>query len=383
MRFVLSSAVLGSPPTWTTTNTKETEMTVTVIDVNAAHPYHVRIGSHLVPEIAELGGRFRNVGIVYQESVSYFVAEIAAALRENGSTVHLFPVPDAEAGKTLVVAEELWIKCGKAGITRADVIMGVGGGAATDLAGFIASTWMRGIAFISCPTSLLGMVDAGVGGKTGINNAIGKNLVGTFHEPQGVFIDLHVLYTLPRSEIVSGMAEVVKCGFIADQRILELVEDNPAAVFDVDGPVLHELVCRSVQVKADVVSCDLRESGLRENLNYGHTLAHAIEQREHYLWRHGNAVAVGMVFAAALARTAGLLNEADVNRTRDIVSAVGLPTSYDAEALDELISTMYSDKKNRTGVLRFVVLDGFGNPVRMENPTQEQLAAAYAEVSKQ
>ena len=184
MRFVLSSAVLGSPPTWTTTNTKEIEMTVTVIDVNAAHPYHVRIGSHLVPEIAELGGRFRNVGIVYQESVSYFVAEIAAALRENGSTVHLFPVPDAEAGKTLVVAEELWIKCGKAGITRADVIMGVGGGAATDLAGFIASTWMRGIAFISCPTSLLGMVDAGVGGKTGINNAIGKNLVGTFHEPQ-------------------------------------------------------------------------------------------------------------------------------------------------------------------------------------------------------
>ena len=161
------------------------------------------------------------------------------------------------------------------------------------------------------------------------------------------------------------------------------MEDNPAAVFDVDGPVLHELVCRSVQVKADVVSCDLRESGLRENLNYGHTLAHAIEQREHYLWRHGNAVAVGMVFAAALARTAGLLTEADVNRTRDIVSAVGLPTSYDAEALDELISTMYSDKKNRTGVLRFVVLDGIGNPVRMENPTQEQLAAAYAEVSKQ
>lgn len=357
-------------------------MTATVIDVNAAHPYHVRIGSNLIPAIAELGGQFRNVGIVYQESVSYFVNEIAAALQQNGSSVHLFPVPDAEAGKTLAVAEELWVKCGKAGITRADVIMGVGGGAATDLAGFIASTWMRGIAFISCPTSLLGMVDAGVGGKTGINNAIGKNLVGTFHEPQGVFIDLSVLHTLPRAEIVSGMAEVVKCGFIADERILELVESHPTAFFDVDGPVLHELVCRSVQVKADVVSCDLREAGLRENLNYGHTLAHAIEKREKYLWRHGNAVAVGMVFAAALARTAGLLTDTDVDRTRSIISKVGLPTHYVAGALDELTSTMYSDKKNRTGALRFVVLDGFGHPVRLENPTPEQLAAAYAEVSE-
>lgn len=236
-------------------------MTPTVIDVNAAHPYHVRIGSHLVEDIAELGGTFRNVGIVYQESVSYFVADIAEALRRHDTTPHLFPVPDAEAGKTLAVAEELWMKCGHAGITRADAIMGVGGGAATDLAGFIASTWMRGIAFISCPTSLLGMVDAGVGGKTGINNAIGKNLVGTFHEPRGVFIDLATLHTLPQAEIISGMAEVVKCGFIADQRIVEVVEENPAAVFQVDGAVLHELVCRSVQVKADVVSCDLREAG--------------------------------------------------------------------------------------------------------------------------
>ena len=357
-------------------------MRSTVIDVKAAQPYHVCIGSHLVPDIAELGSTFRNVGIVYQKSVSTFVADIAAALQSKGTNVHLFAVPDAEAGKTLVVAEELWMSCGNAGITRADAIMGVGGGAATDLAGFIASTWMRGIAFISCPTSLLGMVDAGVGGKTGINNAIGKNLIGTFHEPRGVFIDLSVLHTLPRAEIVSGMAEVVKCGFISDQRIIDLIEENPAAVFDVDGAVLHELVQRSVQVKADVVSCDLRETGLRENLNYGHTLAHAIEQREHYLWRHGNAVAVGMVFAAALARTAGLLNDADVARTHAVLHSVGLPTTYEAGALDELTHTMQSDKKNRNGALRFVVLDGFGNPIRLENPSPQQLADAYSVISE-
>lgn len=350
------------------------------IRVNAASPYNVHIGTQLVDKTAKFAAHYRNVAIVHQPTVEKYAQNIAEKIAELGSHPHMFEVPDAEAGKTLAVAEKLWENCGEHGITRADVIMGVGGGAATDLAGFIASTWMRGIDFISCPTSLLGMVDAGVGGKTGINNAIGKNLVGTFHEPQAVFVDLAALETLPKDELVSGMAEVIKCGFISDLEILRLVRENSDAVFDIKGPILPELVERSIQVKADVVSADLRESGLRENLNYGHTLAHAIEQHEHYQWRHGKAVAVGMVFAAGLAQAAGLLQEKDVDDTRQMISSLGLPVTYPTEEADELISKMYSDKKNRTGVLRFVVLDGFGHPVRLEDPTDAQLAAAFSAI---
>ncbi len=350
------------------------------INVRAASPYSVHIGKGLADETAAFAAQYRNVAIVYQPTVESHARNIAERINNLGARSHMFVVPDAEAGKTLAVAEELWEKCGKAGVTRADVVMGVGGGAATDLAGFIASTWMRGIDFISCPTSLLGMVDAGVGGKTGINNSIGKNLVGTFHEPQAVFIDLQTLETLPKAELVSGLAEVIKCGFISDLEILNLIRENAQDVFDIHGSVLAELVQRSIQVKADVVSADLRESGLRENLNYGHTLAHAIEQRENYKWRHGNAVAVGMVFAAALAQAAGYLTEEDVNDTRNMIASLGLPVTYSTEHADELVSKMYSDKKVRSGVLRFVVLDGYGNPIRLENPTDAQLAAAFSAI---
>jgi 3-dehydroquinate synthase len=239
---------------------------------------------------------------------------------------------------------------------------------------------MRGIRVVQYPTTLLAMVDAAVGGKTGINTAAGKNLVGSFHEPSAVLVDLDVLDTLPVSEISAGSAEIVKAGFIRDPAILDIYENDPAAALDPRGS-LPELIQLSVKVKADVVGQDLLESSLREILNYGHTYGHAVEQHENYRWRHGWAVAVGMVYEAELACAAGLLGEDAVARHRSILTSVGLPTSYDGASLDELLEVMGRDKKNRNGNLRIVVLsdrDGLPYaPVRLEAPTDAALQAAY------
>jgi 3-dehydroquinate synthase len=224
------------------------------------------------------------------------------------------------------------------------------------------------------------MVDAAVGGKTGINTEAGKNLVGAFHQPAAVLVDLATLETLPRNEIVAGMAEIVKAGFIADPAILDLIEANPDAALDPTGQVLPELIRRAVTVKAEVVAADEKESQLREILNYGHTLAHAIERRERYQWRHGAAVSVGLMFAAELGRLSGRLDDGTADRHRSILSALGLPVSYDSDALPQLLEYMAGDKKSRSGVLRFVVLDGLAKPGRLEGPDPSLLAAAYAEV---
>lgn len=231
------------------------------------------------------------------------------------------------------------------------------------------------------PTTLLGMVDAAIGGKTGINTDAGKNLVGAFHQPIAVLVDLDTLKTLPRNELVAGMAEVVKAGFIADPVILDLIEADPQAAIDPAGDVLPELIRRAVTVKAEVVAADEKESQLREILNYGHTLGHAIERREHYQWRHGAAVSVGLVFAAELGRLTGRLDDATADRHRAILTSLALPVSYEADALPELLQIMAADKKTRAGVLRFVVLDGLAKPGRLEGPDPSLLAAAYAEVS--
>jgi 3-dehydroquinate synthase len=234
---------------------------------------------------------------------------------------------------------------------------------------------------VQLPTSVLGMVDAAVGGKTGVNTGAGKNLVGAFHPPAGVLCDLSVLATLPADDLRAGLAEVVKCGFIADPVILDLIEADPVAARDPAGPVLRELVERAIAVKARVVSADLRESGLREILNYGHTLGHAIEKREHYGWRHGDAISVGLLYAAALGRLAGRLDDATAARHRRVLTVLGLPTGYPERAWPDLHAAMRVDKKARGARLRFVVLDGVGRPSILDNPADELLRAAYDEVA--
>jgi 3-dehydroquinate synthase len=261
-------------------------------------------------------------------------------------------------------------------------VVGIGGGAATDLAGFAAATWLRGVPVVLLPTTLLGMVDAAVGGKTAIDIAAGKNLVGAFHPPAGVLADLSALETLPRADYAAGLAEVIKAGFIADGEILRLVTADPRAAARPDGPHTLELVERAIAVKARVVSADLRESGPREMLNYGHTLGHAIEKLERYAFRHGDAVAIGMVFAAEVGRLSGRLTERDVTLHRDLLAAVGLPVTYRRDAWPALRATMSLDKKARGARLRMVVLEGVGNPVIYDSPPEDLLARAYEAVAE-
>ncbi|MDI9974501.1 3-dehydroquinate synthase [Rhodococcus sp. IEGM 1307] len=353
------------------------------VQVQTANPYPVIIGRGLLGELVDELTGTRTVAIFHQPPLAETAEAVRAALAEKGIDAHRIEIPDAEDGKDLAVAGFCWEVLGRIGLTRSDAVVSLGGGAATDLAGFVAATWMRGVRVIHVPTTLLAMVDAAVGGKTGINTEAGKNLVGSFHEPSAVLIDLATLETVPRNEIVAGMAEVVKTGFIADPVILDLIEKDPEAALDPTGTVLPELIRRSVEVKAKVVAADLRESDLREILNYGHTLGHAIERRERYRWRHGAAVAVGLVFAAELGRLAGRLDDATADRHRTILELVGLPTTYDADAFGQLVEGMQTDKKNRAGVLRFVVLDGLAKPGRLEGPDPSLLVAAYSAVARE
>ncbi|MHA6742251.1 3-dehydroquinate synthase [Rhodococcus erythropolis] len=352
------------------------------VEVKTASPYPVVIGRGLLGDlVAEFDGA-RTVAIFHQPPLAETAEAVRAALAEKGIDAHRIEIPDAEDGKDLAVAGFCWDVLGRIGLTRSDAIMSLGGGATTDLTGFVAATWMRGVKVVHVPTTLLAMVDAAVGGKTGINTEAGKNLVGSFHEPGAVFIDLATLETVPHNEIVAGMAEVIKTGFIADPVILDLIEADPKAALDPSGTVLPELIRRSVEVKAKVVAADLRESDLREILNYGHTLGHAIERRERYKWRHGAAVSVGLVFAAELGRLAGRLDDATADRHKSILDLVGLPTSYDGDAFGDLMKGMQTDKKNRAGLLRFVVLDGLAKPGRLEGPDPSLLVAAYSAIAR-
>ena len=352
------------------------------IEVAVDPPYPVIIGSGVLDTVGELLGSRHKVVILHQPALADTAEAIRKQLSGKGVDAHRVELPDAEAGKDLKVVGFIWEVLGRIGVGRTDAVVSLGGGAATDVAGFAAATWLRGVDIVHVPTTLLAMVDAAVGGKTGINTDAGKNLVGAFHQPAAVLVDLELLKTLPRNELVAGMAEIVKAGFIADPVILELIEADPEESVDPSGPVLPELIRRAVQVKADVVAADEKESALREILNYGHTLGHAIERRERYRWRHGAAVSVGLVFAAELARLAGRLDDATVRRHRDVLTALGLPVSYDAGALPELMKYMAGDKKTRSGTMRFVVLDGLAKPSRLEGPDPALLAAAYAEVSQ-
>jgi 3-dehydroquinate synthase len=350
----------------------------TRIAVGGPQPYEVVIGTGLLGELPPLLAGAQRVALIHPPTLRVTAEAVRDDLITAGFQAHAVEVPDGEDQKTLAVAGFCFDVLGQIGFTRSDAIVGLGGGATTDLAGWVAASWLRGVRIVQIPTTLAGMVDAAVGGKTGINIDRGKNLVGAFHPPVGVICDVATLSTLGVNDYIAGLAEVVKCGFIADPVILDLIEADPEAALDPTGDVLRELIVRAIKVKAEVVAADEKESELREILNYGHTLAHAIERRERYQWRHGAAVSVGLVFAAELSRLAGRLDDATAERHRSVLTSLGLPVSYDADALPQLLENMAGDKKNRAGVLRFVVLDGLGKPGRLAGPDPTLLAAAYA-----
>ena len=346
--------------------------TVTVDD--AETPYPVLIGHGVVERLPEHLGRASRIAVVHTASTAE-QAERVGSLVPEGVEATLMEIPDAEDGKSVAVAEQCWEALGAEGFTRTDVVVGVGGGAVTDLAGFVAACWLRGVSVVHVPTSLLGAVDAAVGGKTGVNTEAGKNLVGAFHPPGAVLVDLDHFASLPKRDLAAGMAEVVKAGFIADPAILDLIERDPGAALDPRSPVFAELVERAVAMKARVVATDLKEGGLRAILNYGHTFAHAIEKIEHYRWRHGDAVAVGMVYAAHLGAITGRVDL--VERTKAVLESIGLPTSYEPGRWDEISAVMRIDKKNIGATQRFVLLDAVGETVVVDDATGDQQRLAY------
>ncbi|WP_323792994.1 3-dehydroquinate synthase [Nocardioides sp.] len=334
----------------------------------------------------------RKVAVVADETVAALhLPALIQSLRGVASVVHTLTVPSGESAKSMDGVADLLDRLLALGIDRRTVVIALGGGVTGDLAGFAAAIALRGLDFIQIPTTLLAQVDSSVGGKTGVNTAAGKNLVGSFHEPAGVLCDLSLLETLPRDELVAGLGEVVKCGFIADPEILRLVETTDPETLVASSPVLRELVERAIRVKIDVVVADLKEAGGseltgahpgREALNYGHTLAHAIERAEDYEIRHGEAVAIGCVFVAELAHRASGLSAEIVERHREAFSRVGLPTSYEGAGFEELLATMRLDKKSRGNQLRFVVLSDVGVPTVLAGPSEDDLRAAFVAMSE-
>ncbi|MFF7364735.1 3-dehydroquinate synthase [Streptomyces sp. NPDC008125] len=365
-----------------TAMTEQAPTRIQVAGTEGSAPYEVLVGRQLLGELPKLiGDRAKRVAVLHPEALAETGEAVREDLASQGYEAIAIQLPNAEEAKTVEVAAYCWKALGQTGFTRSDVIVGVGGGATTDVAGFVAASWLRGVRWIAVPTTVLGMVDAAVGGKTGINTAEGKNLVGAFHPPAGVLCDLAALDSLPVHDYVSGMAEIIKAGFIADPVILDLVEADPEGARTPAGPHTAELIERSIRVKAEVVSSDLKESGLREILNYGHTLGHAIEKNERYKWRHGAAVSIGLVFAAELGRLAGRLDDATADRHRTVLASVGLPLTYRGDQWPRLLENMKLDKKSRGDLLRFIVLDALGKPTVLEGPDPAVLLAAYGEVS--
>ena len=339
-----------------------------IINVKGEHRYPVKVGVNWTNEVKAISSIHNKVLIIAPKSI------VSKYKLKESLGVKLFITPEGENQKNINVLDKVWSKCAAEGITRADAIIGIGGGATTDLAGFAASSWLRGISWYAIPTSLAGMVDAAVGGKTGINARSGKNLIGSFYSPTEVLIDLAFLNTLPKRDLSAGMAEVLKCGFIADYRILNLAQDD-----DLD---YQQLITRAIKVKADVVSKDFKESKLREILNYGHTLGHAIEKNSGYKLRHGEAVSIGMVFAAVLSRKLSGLSDDAVLLHRELLRNFDLPISYPINKFKPLLALLANDKKVRNSKLRFIGISKIGKPVWFDDVSPSTLSKVYERIAK-
>jgi len=305
---------------------------------------------------------------------------LASGLFDSGLRTQTFTLAPGEPSKTLDSIESLTRGFVEAGMHRSDLVLSLGGGVVTDVGGFAAAVYNRGVAVAHCPTTLLGQVDAAIGGKTGVNLPEGKNLVGAFHQPVAVLADVTALATLPEEELRSGLAEVAKHGFIAGQGINDELIVERDAIFARDLEVLTRVVARAAEVKVRVIERDETETGERATLNYGHTLGHALEALGGYKrWRHGEAVAIGMTFAAALAAELGMPNF--IGEHRRVLEALGLPTRGAGDiALKAVLEVMRGDKKYDAGI-RFVVLEGPGRAKVVSDVPAEAIDRAYTWVA--
>ena len=347
--------------------------------------YDVEIGVGL----DEAGGRLAGLGLgnklalVTNPTIKNLHGQrVIDGFKAAGFLVMSVEVPDGEQYKNLDWLNSIYTALLINGFDRTSSLAAFGGGVIGDLTGFAAATFMRGVPFVQIPTTLLAMVDSSVGGKTGVNHPMGKNMIGAFYQPKKVLMDLDVLRTLPREEFLSGMAEVIKYGVIWDRTFFEYLEQNRQKILGLDPDTLGHIIRRSCEIKAEVVSRDEREGGLRAILNFGHTVGHAIETAENYTLRHGHAVAIGMVTAARLAHRTGLCDVSVPERVEELIKSYGLPVSLAAlsrrPTVTELMGTLQLDKKAEGGKVKFVLPKQIGSVVITKSWDEQKLGELIA-----
>jgi 3-dehydroquinate synthase len=332
--------------------------------------YDIEIGTGL----DKAGEHLKNLGLGQKMALvtnpaikKLYGQRVLDSLKAAGFLVMTIEIPDGEQNKTLDWANAIYTALLINSFDRKSALVALGGGVIGDLTGFAAATFLRGVPFIQVPTTLLAMVDSSVGGKTGVNHAMGKNMIGAFYQPKKVLMDLSVLKTLPREEFLSGMAEVIKYGVIFDAGFFDYLDKNRDKILSLDPDCLSHIIKRSCEIKAEVVSKDEREGGLRAILNFGHTVGHAIETAENYTMRHGEAVAIGMVYAARLAHKTGLCDAAVPDQVERLIKSYDLPVNLTAlsrqPSVAELMDTMQVDKKAEAGKVKFVLPKAIGEVV--------------------
>lgn len=358
-----------------------------VVDVSLGdRSYKIEISRPL----SEIGSRIKQFGfnnkiaVVTNPTVKALHGKaVVEGLKSAGFAVMSIEIPDGEEYKTLEWANHIYTALLVNSFDRKSALVALGGGVIGDLTGFAAATYMRGVPFVQVPTTLLSMVDSSVGGKTGVNHPMGKNMIGAFYQPKYVLMDLDVLKTLPKEEFIAGMAEVIKYGVIADAELFGYLEVHRNRILSLDPDALGYIIRRSCEIKAGVVAKDERESGLRAILNFGHTIGHAIETLMNYTMRHGEAVAVGMVYAARLARSTGLCDPSVPERIESIVSAYGLPKDMSVLpkplSAQEIMDAMQVDKKAESGKVRFVLPTRIGDVVFTKDWKEPALASILSE----
>ncbi len=327
--------------------------------------YDICIGTDIADELQSFirqAGFSRKALLVSDSVVGKLYGEkVLAILQEAGLRAELFLIEAGESSKSLGSAEKIYTKAIEMGLDRKSALFALGGGVVGDLAGFVAATYMRGIAFVQLPTSLLAQVDSSVGGKVAVNHRLGKNMIGAFYQPRAVFIDLTMLQSLPKREIYTGLAEIIKYGIIYDAEFFRYLSEHADALLRLDLETIAHVVARSCEIKAAVVSNDEREAGLRIILNFGHTLAHAIESETNYQkYNHGEAVAIGMIGAARLSRELGLIDEAAVKAVKAIVRKFHLPVKASGCTLEKMFENISHDKKTVNGNVQWVLMNEIG-----------------------
>ena len=316
-----------------------------------------------------------NVGPLYAKQVQQLLAEA-------GLEAAVAQIPAGESSKTLTTANELFTRAIELGLDRKSPIFALGGGVVGDLAGFVAATYMRGVPFVQLPPSLLAQVDSSVGGKVAVNHVLGKNLIGAFYQPQAVFMELNFMKSLPKREIYTGLGEIIKYGIIYDAEFFAFLESNREAVLALEPEALVHIIARSCEIKAAVVSEDEKEAGLRRILNFGHTIAHAIEKETGYVrYNHGEAVATGMVGAAYISRELGLIGENEYNRVREMIARYNLPLQAAGVTVEAMYGDIFHDKKTVGGKVTWVLMEKIGKVICRNDVPAETVKKAMAAVS--